>query len=60
MDGTPSQIFSETERLSELGLAAPKAAMIASRLRTLGLPIDRDIYTIEQLRQTLRTLKNES
>ena len=57
MDGTPGQIFSESERLSELGLAAPKASMIASRLRTLGLPVMQGVYTTEQLRLAVREFK---
>jgi len=53
MSGTPAQVFSETAKLNEYGLAAPKAAMIASRLRTLGLPVKQGVYTIVQLRQAL-------
>ena len=53
-EGTPAEIFSESERLSELGLTAPKAALVAARLRALGLPIPRDVYTIERLRQELK------
>jgi len=59
MDGTPADVFSEAARLAELGLAAPKASMIAARLRMLGLPIKNGIYTIEQLRQSLIRLKSE-
>ena len=57
MSGSPVQVFSETERLRELGLAAPKAAMIATQLRTLGLPVDQGVYTIEQLRKVLGELR---
>jgi len=57
LDDTPANVFSETKRLTELGLAAPKASMIAARLRTLGLPIPQGIYTIGQLRQALNELK---
>ena len=53
MEGSPAQVFSESERLRELGLAAPKAAMIAARLRALGLPLSQGIYTIAQLRSAL-------
>jgi len=60
MDGSPAQIFSESERLSGLGLAAPKAAMIASQLRTLGLPVKQGVYTIAQLRSALNELKNNN
>ena len=58
MDGTPAQIFSGATRLSELGLAAPKVAVIATRLRALGLDLGQSIYTIEQLRQALTELRN--
>jgi len=57
MTGTPAQIFSETERLAGFGLAAPKAAIIAARLRTLGVPLGSGIYTIDQLRNALVALK---
>ena len=56
--GTPAQIFSEAEKLSDLGLAAPKASMIASRLRTRGIPLDKAIYTVEQLRHALNKIKS--
>jgi len=60
LDDTPANVFSETKRLTELGLAAPKASMIAARLRSLGLPVAPGVYTIGQLRQTLNKLKVES
>ena len=55
MDGTPAQVFSEYERLAELGLSAPKATLITARLRALGLPLSYDIYTIASLRKELFT-----
>ena len=58
MSGTPAEVFSQTERLEELGLCAPKASLIAARLRTLGLPLKPDIYTIEQLCLSLLALRN--
>ena len=57
MEGTPARIFSDSERLSAMGLAAPKVTMVASRLRALGLPIAQDIYTIAQMRSALVKLK---
>ncbi|MCL2080160.1 MAG: energy-coupling factor transporter ATPase [Oscillospiraceae bacterium] len=55
--GTPAEIFMSAEKLFELGLAPPKASMIASRLRSFGLATRPDIYTIEQLRQSLNLLR---
>ena len=56
MDGTPAHVFSESERLSKLGLAAPKASLIAAKLRALGLPLEQDIYTLKRLRKNLNEL----
>jgi len=55
--GTPSEIFSKSSQLRELGLAAPKASMIASQLISLGLPLKTGIFTIEQLRNALCEIK---
>jgi len=60
MDGTPAQVFFDAERLNKLGLAAPKASLIAARLRALGLPLERDVYTLKRLRKNLNELKVES
>jgi energy-coupling factor transport system ATP-binding protein len=59
MEGTPAEVFSESGRLSALGLTAPKVTMVAARLRSLGLPIRPDIYTIPQIRKALIELKRE-
>lgn len=58
LSGTPGEVFSNTEKLAEPGLAAPKASQIVSRLREYGLPVDRKIYTIEQLRKALGEIKS--
>jgi len=57
LSGTSSEVFSESEKLRELGLAAPKASMIAARLNSLGLPVRQGIFTIEQLKQSLAELR---
>ena len=59
MEGSPAQVFSESEQLAALGLTAPKVTMVAARLRTLGLPISTDIYTIAQLKLALSALREE-
>ena len=60
MEGTPASIFAESDRLTGMGLTAPKAALVAQRLRTLGLPIDKDIHTIPQLRRAIAELRVQS
>jgi len=56
MEGSPTEVFSEIEKLSSLGLCAPKAAVLSARLRALGLPLDNDIYTIGYLKKALTSL----
>jgi len=58
MDGAPAQVFAQSERLASLGLAAPKVALVAARLRALGLPIERSVFTIEQLLLALHELRD--
>ncbi|MCL2408495.1 MAG: energy-coupling factor transporter ATPase [Oscillospiraceae bacterium] len=57
MDGAPKDVFSQGDRLTAMGLAAPKAAMVAGRLRQMGIPLRNDIYTMPQLRAALNHLK---
>ena len=58
MNGTPASVFSEGERLSAMGLSAPKAALVAQRLHAMGLPISLDIHTLPQLRLALGALRS--
>jgi energy-coupling factor transport system ATP-binding protein len=57
MEGTPAYVFSQDEKLKAMGLAAPKAALVAKRLQALGLPVGDGIYTIAQLTTELVRLK---
>ncbi len=47
--GLPAQVFSQVDRLKELGLDAPLAAEVACRLRRAGLDIAPDVITDDQL-----------
>ena len=60
MDGTPPEVFSDSAGLSAMGLAAPKMALVAARLRALGLPLRPDIFTIEQMRAALSALRDNA
>lgn len=55
--GTPREIFSNPERLTELGLELPPAAMLAKRLRDGGLNIRKDVLTPQELAEELCALK---
>ena len=57
MSGTPREIFSRGDELSEMGLTVPQVTSIAKRLYELGLPVDPSAYTIEQLKTDLIRLR---
>ena len=60
MEGTPAHVFSQDEKLAAMGLAAPKAALVARRLQAMGLPVSEGIYTIPQLVNILCQMKRKS
>jgi len=49
MDGTPSQVFSEPEKLVAMGLDVPKATALAMALKAGGVKLQGSIYTHAQL-----------
>ena len=50
MDGTPEEVFSQPERLVEMGLSVPRPTAIAMALRARGVDLPGSIYTHEQLK----------
>jgi energy-coupling factor transport system ATP-binding protein len=57
MNGTPKEVFSRGEELVNIDLSVPEVMRIAKRLNEMGLPVDSTIYTIEQLKSALLSLK---
>ena len=49
MDGTPREVFSEPERLKDLGLDVPKSTEIFMKLREMGIKLEGPVYTHNQL-----------
>ncbi len=56
MDGTPREIFSEPDKLKELGLTVPPVTELAERLREKGLPLEAGICREEELTERLAEL----
>ena len=48
MDGTPRQVFSQVERLHELGLAAPDTVELLYRLRRDGVDVPLENLTVDE------------
>lgn len=49
MEGTPKEIFSQVEKVKELGLDVPQVTELAYELRKEGIDVPKDILTIDEL-----------
>lgn len=57
MTGTPREVFSHGSALMKAGLDVPQVTRVAMELRKRGLPIDPAVYTVEELRDALLSLR---
>lgn len=57
LDGKPSEIFEQAEKLRELGLGIPGAASLAEKLRAHGISLPAGIYTTQKLAEALLARK---
>ena len=56
MDGTPTEVFSRSQELLEMGLDVPEITRVFMKLAQMGLPVE-PVYTMEQAVQALTQLK---
>lgn len=59
-DDTPREVFKNGKELEEVGLAAPQVTYIMNRLREKGLPVDTNVITIEEAKQSILTAMRKS
>ena len=59
MADTPERVFSQSERLHQMGLTLPQATELAGRLSGRGLPIPEGVYRMETLSKAIRTIYRE-
>jgi energy-coupling factor transport system ATP-binding protein len=59
MDGTPKEIFRETERLKQVGLDVPQVTELTHELRKAGLEIPDDVIGEEECAEIIARLINE-
>ncbi len=59
MDGTPSEVFAEQERMEEIGLGVPEAARLCHMMRQEGFDLPGNIYRSDELKEQLLRLWNE-
>lgn len=53
MEGSPKEIFSQVEKIKELGLDVPQVTELAYELRKEGIDISEDILSVEELLRIL-------
>jgi len=58
LDGTPKEVFSQVDRLREMGLGVPQVTEVMHELRSRGLPVQTDVLTLEEAEaELLRVLE---
>ena len=58
--GTPREIFRQVEMMESIGLGVPEAARLCALLRRRGVKLPDDLYTPEELRDSLLALWKEA
>lgn len=57
IDGTPRDVFRRSDELEKMRLSVPRVTKVVMRLRSMGLDIDPAVFTVEQARDALLSLK---
>ena len=60
MIGTPQEVFSQPQRLKEMGLDVPQVTEVFLRLRDMGIDVPESVYTLSQAKEALLSLKGGS
>lgn len=53
MEGTPKEVFSQVDKVKELGLDVPQVTELAHKLNKEGIKVDLDILEIEEMKGLL-------
>jgi energy-coupling factor transport system ATP-binding protein len=56
MMDTVEGVFSRSEELEEMGLMVPQMTKVAAMLSSLGYPVQRNLFTVEQMTEALLPL----
>lgn len=61
LQGKPSEVFKEVEKLEKIGLGVPQVTYLVRELRKKGIEISDDVFTIEGAKkELLRILKDKN
>lgn len=53
LEGTQKEVFGDAEKLMKIGLGVPEVTRLVTRLRDGGMPIPKDIYTVDDAKAAL-------
>ncbi len=56
MDGTPREIFADTEKIRSIGLDVPQTCLLAEKLRKDGIKLQNDLLSIDELVENIDDL----
>ncbi len=56
MDGTPREIFADTEKIRSIGLDVPQTCLLAEKLRNDGIKLKNDLLSIDELVENIDDL----
>ena len=56
MDGTPREVFANTERIRSIGLDVPQTCLLAEKLRKDGIKLKNDLLSIDELVENIDDL----
>ncbi|MBR2953933.1 MAG: energy-coupling factor transporter ATPase [Clostridia bacterium] len=56
MDGTPKEVFSDTDKIRNIGLDVPQTCQLAKMLKNEGIKLKNDLLSIEELVENIDEL----
>ena len=57
--GTPREVFSQADRLEEMGLAAPQITYVFSKLKKMGYFLEKNEFFMQFLEKNILKKKND-
>ena len=59
IDGTPKEVFSNRQLISDIGLDVPCASHLADEFISRGIPVAKDVISMDELSRELARIKAE-
>lgn len=56
LQGTPAEVFANSDKLEKMGLAAPQISYVFAKLKEKGINVPSDVFTVERATEVLYDL----